>query len=131
MEVTVIGAGISGLSVSRMLQDKHQVEILEKQNRPGGLIKCDQINGNLFHRVGGHVFNSKNQEVLSWFWGHFNKEDEFLKSKRNAKIWINNNIIGYPIENYLYQLNKNISTEIIIELIELWHTGRSSRNQDT
>ena len=68
MKICVIGSGISGLSVANMLNKTHDVTVYEKHQQIGGLIKCTREDGNLFHRVGGHVFNSKNQEVLDWFW---------------------------------------------------------------
>jgi len=118
-KVIVAGSGISGLSVSRMLLDSYDVEILEASDKIGGLIKCDRIDGNLFHRVGGHVFNSKNQTVLDWFWNHFNRDEEFLSATRNAKILFNGKYIGYPLENYLYQLPEQTVREIVNELLDM------------
>jgi protoporphyrinogen oxidase len=118
-DIIVIGSGISGLSISRMLSEKFDVKILEKGDNPGGMIKCARIDGNLFHKVGGHVFNSRNQEVLKWFWDHFDRDTEFLQAKRNAKILMNNNLIGYPLENYLYQLPDSQVEPIISELLDL------------
>lgn len=117
-KVVVIGSGISGLSISRMLSDQYDVEIVEKDQKFGGLIKCERIEGNLFHRVGGHVFNSRNQVVLDWFWSHFDKEKEFLSATRNAKIRMNEQLVGYPIENYLYQLPEEQLKPIVNELID-------------
>ena len=119
MKIAVIGAGISGLSVSNMLADKHQVIIFEKKEKPGGLIKCERVQDCLFHKVGGHVFNSKNPKVLDWFWKHFDRETEFIQAKRNAKIFFNNQVIGYPIENFIYQLDKSLIKKIFGELIKL------------
>lgn len=120
MKIAIIGTGISGLSVANLLKDKgHEIVLFEKQDRHGGLIKCDVIDTVLFHKVGGHVFNSKNQQVLDWFWSYFDKESEFVKVKRNAKILFQDKIIGYPIENYLYKLNKETVSCIINELIDL------------
>lgn len=116
-KVIVIGSGISGLSISRMLKEDYYVEMLERNKFYGGLIKCERIDGNLFHRVGGHVFNSRNKAVLDWFWGHFDKENEFAKTNRNAKIMMNDTLIGYPIENYIYQLPVEQLTPIINELL--------------
>ncbi len=117
-KVIVIGSGISGLSITRMLNDQYDVEIVEKDDRFGGLIKCERIDGNLFHRVGGHVFNSRNQIVLDWFWSHFDRENEFLSATRNAKIRLNEQLVGYPIENYLYQLPSEQLKPIVNELID-------------
>lgn len=117
-KVVVIGSGISGLSISRMLSDQYNVEIVEKDQKFGGLIKCERIEGNLFHRVGGHVFNSRNKVVLDWFWSHFDKDKEFISATRNAKIRMNEEFIGYPIENYLYQLPGDQLKSIVNELMD-------------
>jgi protoporphyrinogen oxidase len=115
----VIGSGISGLSITRLLADTFDVEVMEAAPKAGGLIKCDRVDGALFHRVGGHVFNSKKQEVLDWFWAHFNREEEFLLARRNAKILFEGQYIGYPLENYLYQLPEEKVREIVAELLEM------------
>ena len=112
----IVGAGISGISVSRMLSDRFSVKILERASMPGGLIKCDRIGGVLFHRVGGHVFNSKNQSVLEWFWKHFDREKEFTSARRNARILMDDTYIGYPLEDYLYQLPEKQVRSIIEDI---------------
>jgi protoporphyrinogen oxidase len=119
MKIAIIGTGISGLSIARMLQKDHQVTLFERAEKPGGLIKCERVRDCLFHKVGGHVFNSKNQAVLDWFWGHFDRDNEFLQAKRKAKVYFKGNIIGYPIENYIYLLEKPLVDKIISELLEL------------
>ena len=73
MNIAVIGAGMSGLAIANMLKDAgNDVIVFEKDSRPGGMMKCDIIKGCLFHRTGGHVFNTKREDVLEWFWKHFN-----------------------------------------------------------
>ena len=117
--IAVIGAGISGLSVANLLMESGKdVVVFEKSNQIGGLVKCTVENGVLFHRVGGHVFNTKITKVEDWFWKQFNKDDDFILAKRNAKIWLDHKYIGYPIENYLYQLEKSITSQIISELLD-------------
>lgn len=124
-KVAIIGAGISGLSIAHLLKNKgYSVVVYEKSDMPGGLIKCSNEKAGLFHRVGGHVFNSKNQEVLDWFFSFFDKEQEYLKAPRNAKILMNENIIGYPIENYLYQLPPQYVEKIISDLIQIQKSSK-------
>lgn len=120
MKIAVIGTGISGLSIAHLLQEKkHQVILFEKQAQPGGLIKCERVQDNLFHKVGGHVFNARNQQVLNWFWAHFNRDEEFVCAKRKARVFFGGNIIGYPIENYLYLFPPELVKKIIAELLDL------------
>ena len=51
-KVIVVGAGVSGLSIAHQLSDRYEVTVLEKADRPGGLVKCDRVNGQLYHKVG-------------------------------------------------------------------------------
>jgi protoporphyrinogen oxidase len=124
-KIAVIGAGISGLAIAQMLNKWADVQVFEKNNKPGGLISCKIVDGRLYHTVGGHLFNSKNQTVLDWFWQFFDKDNEFIRAERNAKILLNNKYIGYPIENHLYQLDENIVSDVIDELIDV----RSSQDK--
>ncbi len=117
MKICVIGSGISGLSIANMLNDKHEVVVYEKASKIGGLIKCTREEGNLFHRVGGHVFNSKNQKVLDWFWQYFDRDIEFLKATRNAKIFMDGMYLGYPLENYIHKLSPDVISAIVDDLL--------------
>lgn len=123
----VIGAGISGLATANMLQDKgNEVVVYERASRPGGLIKCRRVNGNLFHTCGGHVFNSKRQDVLDWFWSKFVKEEEFIKADRNSCVFMDKNDtslehddIPYPIENHMYFFDANTQKAFYKDLEEI------------
>lgn len=118
--IAVIGAGISGLSSAKILQDKgYEVVVFEKEAQAGGLIRCTVEEGNLFHRVGGHVFNTKVKKVADWFWKHVDKEEEFIHSKRNAKVMMNETLIEYPFENSLYRLKPEVLAKVIDELLIL------------
>lgn len=121
MKYIIIGAGISGLSIANILQNRgHQVVVYERENKPGGLIKCDIIKGSLFHCTGGHVFNTKRTDVLDWFWKYFDKDNEFAKALRNSSVIMENNqFVPYPLENHVYLLNKEIQYNFIHDLLEL------------
>src|SRR5690554_145689 len=129
MQVAVIGAGISGLAAANLLKEKGiGAVVYESKAEPGGLIRCTTEKGNLFHRVGGHVFNTKNAQVNEWFWNKFNKEREFIRADRNAKIWMDGKQIGYPIENHIYQLPDQYIPQIIKEILEIFKSSRKSSN---
>ena len=118
--IAIIGAGISGLTVARLLQKEYRVTIYEAADTVGGLVRCERINGNLFHVCGGHVFNTKHQEVLDWFWQQFDKEKEFHLAQRNSSIFMpNGQEIPYPIENYIYLLSQETQEAVIHDLLEL------------
>lgn len=118
--IAIIGAGISGLSIAQMLRHEQEVTVYEAAESIGGLIRCERVNGNLFHTCGGHIFNTKKQEVLDWFWTVFNKEQEFHMAERNSVIFMpDGQHVPYPIENYIYLLPKPLQQDIIRDLLSL------------
>lgn len=118
--VAIIGAGISGLSAAQCLKDRFNVKVFERESRPGGLIRCARAGGHLYHQVGGHVFNSKRQDVLDWFWTFFNQKREFVPATRHAVIAMpDSKIVGYPIENHIYMLDPPTIRNIIKDLMNL------------
>lgn len=119
MKIAVIGGGISGLSTAHLLNDKkHIVRVYEKETSPGGLIRCKRVNGSLYHICGGHVFNSSNQDVLKWFWSFF-LQDEFIKAERNSVVFMNEQIIPYPIENHMYLFDMDTQKAFINDLVTM------------
>lgn len=120
--IGVIGGGISGLAVANLLKDNYLVKVFEKEAKPGGLIKCEYVDGHLFHKVGGHVFNTKRDDVRDWFWSFFDTNSEFTKFQRNAIAYLGRPI-SYPVENHIYQFESEIQKTIIDELIEINKNG--------
>ena len=118
--IAIIGAGVSGLTAAQMLKDRADVVVFEKETNIGGLIRCERINGSLFHTCGGHVFNTKNEYVLNWFWQNFNKDKEFHKAERNSVIILpNSKHIPYPIENFVYLLDEDTQQSFIQDLLAI------------
>lgn len=125
-KIAIIGAGVSGLSTAHFLKEKYSVKVFERESRPGGLIKCQRINGSLFHTCGGHVFNSKRQDVLDWFWSLFNREEEFSKADRNSCVFMDkgesslkHDNIPYPIENHMYLFDEETQQRFYEDLDEI------------
>ena len=115
--VAIIGAGISGLSIGQLLKETHDVTIFEKENTAGGLVRCLKYENSIFHICGGHVFNTKRDDVLDWFWSIMSPE-EFSSFNRNSIIALDNKTwIPYPIENHIYNLPQETQKEIINDLL--------------
>ena len=67
MKIAILGGGISGVALARMLAaDGHRVVVLEKAERPGGLCKSRSASGFTFDEAGGHILFSKDKRVLQW-----------------------------------------------------------------
>ena len=118
-DAIVVGSGVSGLTAAkRVASNGNSCIVLEKQKSAGGLIKCTEVAENLYHLVGGHVFNTRIPAVSDWFWGSVcNQSTDFTLVKRNAKILIDDRLIGYPIENHLWELSRQKTKSIIKDLL--------------
>lgn len=119
MKTAIVGAGISGLTIAQLIKDRDDVTLYESQSRPGGLCKCDYVDGNLFHLSGGHCFNSKDENVIQWFWRFFSHQKKsFSKVKRNAAVCLaDRSEVQYPIENHLYQLPLPLQKAVVKDLL--------------
>ena len=119
-DTVVIGAGVAGLTTSKCLTMKGlSVLTLEEENGAGGLIKCATIEGNLYHLIGGHVFNTKSTQVSDFFWNEVCDRSDFLEAKRNAIIRLSDKTVKYPIERHLSELGDDIARSVISELLQL------------
>lgn len=123
-KVLVIGAGVSGLSIARMLQrGEREIVVYEKESTPGGLVRCERVDGVLYHRVGGHVFNSRKKEVLDWFWQQVSKDDFTLATRHSVVVLGKDNLVDYPIENHLYQMPEALRDAVLDDLLEIAAAG--------
>ncbi|WP_018464805.1 protoporphyrinogen/coproporphyrinogen oxidase [Segatella paludivivens] len=130
MKYIVVGAGMSGLAIANILQSHgEEVVVFEKDSRPGGMVKCDVVNGSLFHRTGGHVFNTKRQDVMNWFWNYFDRENEFTKTIRNSAVVFNDKlVVPYPIENHAYYFDVDTQKAFIADLLRITKSTSAPHN---
>ena len=120
MKIGILGAGISGLSIARLLKNHFEVEVLEKNELPGGIARTKDVNGVPYHLVGGHCFNSKYPDVLDFVFNEILPLSEWQKIKRKSKIRFHQNEIDYPIEfsvKQIYQFNKELAMRITADFL--------------
>ncbi|MEZ9877664.1 NAD(P)-binding protein [Vibrio breoganii] len=106
MKIGIIGAGISGLSLAKMLKKDHDVVVFEKESCVGGIARTDTVNHATYHLVGGHCFNSKNKEVLDFVFDEVLPVNEWHRVERKAKIFFKGELVSYPIEFSIQEIAK-------------------------
>lgn len=127
--IAIIGAGVSGLTMGRLLAPRASVTVFESASRPGGLIKCDRVEGNLFHTCGGHVFNTRRPGVLDLFWSIFDRDRDFVKADRNSAVRMPDGAeIPYPIENHAYMLDDDTLRSVIADVAGMRSSGSVPAN---
>ncbi|MDE6393716.1 MAG: NAD(P)-binding protein, partial [Duncaniella sp.] len=118
--IAIIGAGVSGLTMGRLLAPRASVTVYESASRPGGLIKCERVDGNLFHTCGGHVFNTRRQDVLDMFWSIFDRDRDFILADRNSAVRMpDGKEIPYPVENHAYMLDDGTLRRVIADVARM------------
>ncbi len=115
MKVAVLGAGISGITIAKKLEEKNiEVVLYEKCSHAGGLAKTRIVNGYVYDLHGGHIFNSKHKEIVEWVFSFLPKE-QWQYSVRNAKIFFGDRYVSYPFELSLCELNAEDATDCVYD----------------
>lgn len=128
MNIGIIGAGVTGLALGRLLSKKFDVEILESKSHIGGIASTQKINNMTYHPVGGHCLNSKYLDVMEFIFNVMSREN-FNQIERNAKILFKDTFISYPIEfaiKEIYEIDSGLAFNITKDFL---NTGQQdSRN---
>jgi len=115
MKIGILGAGISGLSVARLLSKDNEVELLERAGIHGGIARTKEVEGVAYHVTGGHCFNSKYQDVLDFVFDEVLPKNKWHNIQRNANIKLHGNDISYPIEYAIKQIS-DFDTDLAINI---------------
>jgi len=126
LKIAILGGGISGTSLARMLAgDGHDVVVLEKAERPGGLCKSRSYGEFTFDEAGGHILFSKNKKVLDWQLERCGGDAGTQKTARNTKIRWHDRWVPYPFENGVGHLTKEAIIECLAGYVEAY-AGRKA-----
>jgi len=117
LKVAVLGAGVSGLTVARRLFDLGlDVIVYEAEPTVGGLARSRITKGYVYDPHGGHIFNSKRQDIVDWVFSMLPKEN-WKHNIRNAKIFYNGSFISYPFELSLCELPIDDAIDCALDFI--------------
>ena len=106
MKFTILGGGLSALSLAYFLQNNDkidEIDILEKDDVPGGICRTYEKNG-IEYDVGPHIIFSKNKEVLDLMNNLLGENNE--QHRRSNRILHKKRFVQYPFENDLSKLPK-------------------------
>jgi protoporphyrinogen oxidase len=115
VNICILGAGISGVTLARLLAaDGHAVTVLEKADRAGGLCRSRQSGGFTWDEAGGHILFSKDQRALEWQQQRCGGDRALRKIERQTRILWHDRFVPYPFENGVGHLTK----EAIVDCLE-------------
>ncbi len=105
MKTAILGGGLTGITLARLLHEKGgEVTVLERDPVYGGLCRTMCDSGFTFDIGGSHIIFSRDNEVLAFILDVMAENSQ--QNKRNTKIFYKGRYVKYPFENGLYQLPK-------------------------
>ncbi|MBI5852826.1 MAG: NAD(P)-binding protein [Planctomycetes bacterium] len=121
LKIAILGAGISGVSLARMLgEDGHSVVVFERTERAGGLCKSRVVDGFTFDDAGGHIMFSKRADVMEWMKARCGGESGVVRTERRTRIRWHDRWIPYPFENGVGHLTKEATVDCVDGYVEAY-----------
>ncbi|MEW6221730.1 MAG: FAD-dependent oxidoreductase [Candidatus Hadarchaeota archaeon] len=114
--IGILGGGLAGLTVASLL--KHDFEVLEKNRDCGGLCRSYKEKGFTFDYGGGHIIFSRDEPILKFMLEKLGKN--FLKRRRNTRIFFKGRLVKYPFENGLSELPPKDNYDCLYEFLKTW-----------
>jgi protoporphyrinogen oxidase len=103
VKTAILGGGLSGLTLARLLQEQgRDVVVLEAERDYGGLCRSKTDKGFTFDTGGSHIIFSRDTEVLDFMRRMITGNEQ--RMERNTKIFYKNQFVKYPFENGLFDL---------------------------
>ncbi len=115
--ICIVGGGLAGLSASYHLvkQGIKDIVVLEATERPGGLLKSEQVTGFTFDTGGSHILFSRDKSVLQEMLSLL--DGNYFTHRRNTKIYYKGQFVKYPFENGLKDLPPEERYECLRDMI--------------
>lgn len=127
MKLTILGAGLSGVSLAYFLQENERIDeinIIEKEDSIGGLCRSIEKDGYVYD-IGPHILFSKDKEMLNLMLDVLPGKNDL---KRSNQIIYKGKYIKYPFENDLSKLPQDDLNYCVTAFTNNPYKGYKSEN---
>ena len=115
--IAIIGAGPAGLSCALQLKKLGiSAEIFEKESRPGGLLRTEQVDNFQFDYA-GHLLHFRDPVIEKWLKGIVG-EKNLVRLKRRSFIFSKNVLTPYPFQVHTHGLPAEVIRDCVLGFIE-------------
>ncbi|MEM0241074.1 MAG: FAD-dependent oxidoreductase [Candidatus Nezhaarchaeales archaeon] len=117
VDVVILGCDWAGILAAYRLA-KHNITVLclEKERKPGGLLRTEHYRDFVIDTGGSHVIFSKDEQVLSALLGLLG--ENVVRNVRSSFINLKGRLVPYPIETGLYVLPPEDRFETVKSFLE-------------
>ncbi len=115
--IVILGAGLAGLAAAGQLRraGRTDLRVLERESRPGGLCRSEQVDGYTFDYT-GHFLHFRRPEVQSWVSGLIG--ENLQKVIRRAWIYSQGVYTPYPFQANTHGLPSDVVKECVLGFID-------------
>ncbi|MFA5221901.1 MAG: FAD-dependent oxidoreductase [Methanoregula sp.] len=118
MKTAILGGGLSGLTLARLLHEKGMdLVVLEAEPAYGGLCRSRTDKGFTFDTGGSHIIFSRDENVVAFMRQMIRGNEQ--RNTRNTKIFYKGQHVKYPFENGLADLPAEDRFLCISEFIKM------------
>lgn len=107
--ILVVGCGLYGTTISRLLAEKNKITIIDKRNHIAGNCFTEEKQKIFVHKYGPHAFHTNSEKV----WNFVNQFSEFNNFKLKVIVNHDNKYYNFPIN--LKTLNNVLGIKNLIE----------------
>ncbi len=122
--IGILGGGLSGLTLASRLRE---AEVLESEDRPGGLCRSVQFDGYTFDPHGSHILFSRDPRAMDFYESLL--KDNVCRRRRNTKVFYKGRYVKYPFENGLADLPPEDNFACLQGYLEAYMARRDGRAQ--
>jgi protoporphyrinogen oxidase len=117
MKIAVLGGGLSGLTLAYLMKRNGlDLDILEKEEECGGLMRTLRTKEFTFDYGGSHIIFSRNKEMLQFMLSLLGENK--VKRRRNTKVLYKGRFVKYPFENGLADLPRQENFECLYHFVQ-------------
>ena len=117
--IVILGAGLAGLSAAYHAKKRGLPHLLfEREERVGGLVRSEQINGFTFDYT-GHLLHMKQERTKKLVLNELGLKNDFVMVERNSWVYANGRFTRAPFQANLYGQPDHVIQECLEGILKV------------